>query len=38
MQSLNHLVAAGKMLFLGVSDTPAWAVSRANEYAHCNGL
>lgn len=38
MQSLNHLVAAGKVLYLGVSDTPAWVVSRANEYARQNGL
>jgi len=38
MQSLNHLVVAGKVLYLGVSDTPAWVVSRANEYARQNGL
>jgi aryl-alcohol dehydrogenase-like predicted oxidoreductase len=38
MQSLNHLVAAGKVLYLGVSDTPAWVVSRANEYARSHGL
>ncbi|KAK4124487.1 Aldo/keto reductase [Parathielavia appendiculata] len=38
MQSLNHLVAAGKVLYLGVSDTPAWVVSKANEYARCHGL
>ena len=38
MQSLNHLVAAGKVLYLGISDTPAWVVAKANEYAHCNGL
>ncbi|KAL2194415.1 NADP-dependent oxidoreductase domain-containing protein [Corynascus similis CBS 632.67] len=38
MQSLNHLVASGKVLFLGVSDTPAWVVSKANEYARCHGL
>lgn len=38
MQSLNHLVAAGKVLFLGISDTPAWIVSRANEYARNHGL
>lgn len=38
MQSLNHLVAAGKVLYLGISDTPAWVVSKANEYARCNGL
>lgn len=38
MQSLNHLVAARKVLYLGISDTPAWVVARANEYARCNGL
>ncbi|GAB1313750.1 Norsolorinic acid reductase [Madurella fahalii] len=38
MQSLNHLVASGKVLFLGISDTPAWVVSKANEYARCHGL
>ncbi|TAQ91672.1 hypothetical protein B7494_g66 [Chlorociboria aeruginascens] len=38
MQSLNHLVISGKVLYLGVSDTPAWIVSKANEYARQNGL
>ncbi|RYP58449.1 hypothetical protein DL769_008940 [Monosporascus sp. CRB-8-3] len=38
MQSLNHLVASGKVLYLGISDPPAWVVSKANEYAHNNGL
>lgn len=38
MQSLNHLVASGKVLYLGISDTPAWIVSKANEYARQNGL
>jgi len=38
MQSLNRLVLAGKVLYLGVSDTPAWVVSRANEYARAHGL
>lgn len=38
MQSLNHVVAAGKVLYLGVSDTPAWVVSKANEYARNHGL
>lgn len=38
MQSLNHLVAAGKVLYLGVSDTPAWVVAKANEYARGHGL
>ncbi|RDW69620.1 IN2-2 protein [Coleophoma cylindrospora] len=38
MQSLNALVLAGKVLYLGISDTPAWVVSKANEYARQNGL
>ncbi|KAI1385781.1 Aldo/keto reductase [Hypoxylon trugodes] len=38
MQSLNHLVVSGKVLHLGVSDTPAWVVSKANEYARNHGL
>lgn len=38
MQSLNHLVAARKVLYLGISDAPAWVVTKANEYARCNGL
>ncbi|KAF4636291.1 hypothetical protein G7Y89_g1800 [Cudoniella acicularis] len=38
MQSLNTVVAQGKVLYLGISDTPAWVVSKANEYARQNGL
>jgi len=38
MQSLNHLVASGKVLYLGVSDTPAWVVAKANQYARDHGL
>lgn len=38
MQSLNHLVASGKILYLGVSDTPAWIVVKANDYARSHGL
>ena len=38
MQSLHHLVASGKVLYLGISDTPAWIVSKANEYARQQGL
>jgi len=38
MQSLNHVVQQGKVLYLGVSDTPAWVVSKANEYARNHGL
>ncbi|KAH8588315.1 sterigmatocystin biosynthesis dehydrogenase stcV [Bisporella sp. PMI_857] len=38
MHSLNDLVTAGKVLYLGVSDTPAWVVSKANQYARDHGL
>ncbi|KAF4539026.1 Norsolorinic acid reductase [Lasiodiplodia theobromae] len=38
MQSLHHLVAAGKILYLGISDTPAWVVSMANQYARDHAL
>ncbi len=38
MQSLNRMVQAGKILYLGVSDTPAWVVSRANQYARDHGM
>jgi aryl-alcohol dehydrogenase-like predicted oxidoreductase len=38
MQSLNQLVTAGKVLYLGISDTPAWVVAKANEYARNHGL
>jgi len=38
MQSLNTMVNQGKVLYLGISDTPAWIVSKANEYARQNGL
>ncbi|KAK6354512.1 hypothetical protein TWF696_003655 [Orbilia brochopaga] len=38
MQALNLLVSQGKVLYLGISDTPAWVVSKANEYARGHGL
>jgi aryl-alcohol dehydrogenase-like predicted oxidoreductase len=38
MQSLNHLVAQGKVLYLGISDTPAWVVVKCNDYAREHGL
>lgn len=31
MQSLNNLVVQGKVLYLGISDTPAWVVVKANQ-------
>jgi aryl-alcohol dehydrogenase-like predicted oxidoreductase len=38
MQSLNALVLSGKVLYLGISDTPAWIVSQANQYARDHSL
>ncbi|KAF5665004.1 sterigmatocystin biosynthesis dehydrogenase stcV [Fusarium heterosporum] len=38
MHSLNDLVVAGKVLYLGISDCPAWVVSSANRYARDHGL
>ncbi|KAK4986184.1 hypothetical protein LTR50_005476 [Elasticomyces elasticus] len=38
MQSLDVMVKAGKVLYLGISDTPAWIVSKANEYARNHGM
>ncbi|KAE9397888.1 Aldo/keto reductase [Gymnopus androsaceus JB14] len=37
MDSLHTLVMQGKVLYLGISDTPAWVVSQANEYARFTG-
>lgn len=33
MRSLDDLVRAGKVLYVGISDTPAWVVSQANTIA-----
>lgn len=38
MHSLNNLVSAGKVNYLGISDTPAWNVAKANQYARDHGL
>lgn len=38
MHSLNTLADQGKVLYLGVSDTPAWLVAKANQYARDHGL
>lgn len=37
MRALDDLVRAGKVLYVGVSDAPAWAVSRANILAELKG-
>ncbi len=33
MRTLDDLVCAGKVLYLGISDTPAWIVAQANTMA-----
>ena len=37
MDSLHTLVQQRKVLYLGISDTAAWIVSQANEYAKAYG-
>ena len=37
MDGLHTLVLQGKVLYLGVSDTPAWVVAQANTYARMAG-
>jgi len=37
MRALNDLVRAGKVLYVGVSDTPAWVVAQANTLADLRG-
>ncbi|KAI8271213.1 Norsolorinic acid reductase B [Colletotrichum sp. SAR11_239] len=38
MHSINDLVVSGKAHYLGISDTPAWVVAKANQYARLSGL
>lgn len=37
MDSLDAVVKSGKVLYLGISDTPAYIVSAANAYAKAHG-
>lgn len=37
MRAFDDLVRQGKVLYIGVSDTPAWIVAEANTLARCNG-
>ncbi|MEL6343293.1 MAG: aldo/keto reductase [Myxococcota bacterium] len=37
MRALDDLVRAGKILYIGISDTPAWIVSASNVYAELKG-
>ncbi|KAF9046364.1 NADP-dependent oxidoreductase domain-containing protein [Panaeolus papilionaceus] len=38
MHALHALVLQGKVLYLGISDTPAWVVAKVNAYARANSL
>lgn len=38
MHTLNDLVTSRKVLYLGISDTPAWLVVKMNCYARQHGL
>jgi len=37
MNALHNLVVQGKVLYLGISDAPAWVVPKANQYAKDHG-
>jgi aryl-alcohol dehydrogenase-like predicted oxidoreductase len=37
MRALDDAVSSGKVLYVGISDTPAWMVSRANTLAEWRG-
>jgi len=37
MRSFDDLVRQGKILYIGVSDTPAWIISQANTIAQLRG-
>ena len=38
MTTLNTLVTSRQVLYLGISDTPAWLVVKCNDYARQHGL
>lgn len=38
MRALDDMVKAGKILYAGISDAPAWIVSQANTFANLKGL
>ncbi|MGF1479356.1 MAG: aldo/keto reductase [Cyanophyceae cyanobacterium] len=37
MRSLDDMVRSGKVLYLGISDSPAWIAAQANTLARCYG-
>jgi aryl-alcohol dehydrogenase-like predicted oxidoreductase len=38
MSSLNVLVSQGKVLYLGICNTPAWVVVKCNAFARAHGM
>lgn len=38
MRSADDLIRAGKVLYFGLSDTPAYVIAKANQYARWHGL
>jgi aryl-alcohol dehydrogenase-like predicted oxidoreductase len=38
MHTLNDLVTSRRVIYLGISDTPAWIVAKCNAYARQHGL
>ena len=37
MRAFDDMIRSGKVLYIGISDTPAWVVSRANTLAELRG-
>lgn len=37
MRAMDDLVSAGKVVYAGISDTPAWVVAKGNMLAECRG-
>ena len=37
MRALDDQVRAGKVLYIGITDVPAWVVAQANTLARCSG-
>jgi len=37
MRALDDMIRAGKILYIGISDTPAWIISHANTLAELRG-
>ncbi len=38
MRGLDDLVRSGKVIYIAISDTPAWKIAQLNTFAECNVL